>query len=106
MLFCVSSDFSDTANFEECQHLVNESGLVVSPSNPFFYGHVTPCTWSIDFLDGSFVRVDVLHINLAVSDTQIGLLNVCCFFINNHIYFIYYFIEKYNVNTNIKLYGI
>ena len=75
----VSFIFSETTNFDDCQRVVNEPGLLVSPSNPFYYGHVTPCTWSIDFLDGSFVRVHVLHINLAVPDTQAGLLNVGLF---------------------------
>ena len=87
LFFLFYYTLSDVSDLEDCQQFINTPLLLISPSNPFYYGHVIPCTWSIDYLDGTFVRVDVLHINLAVPDTQIGLINVGYFFM--YILFIF-----------------
>ncbi|XP_050413581.1 dorsal-ventral patterning protein tolloid [Patella vulgata] len=58
----------------ECGGNITSLGELYSPSYPFYYGESIDCTWIIHLPEGQYVQIDLLDVDLAVSEinTQVG----------------------------------
>ena len=68
--------FLDISTLDDCDRTINKPEVLKSPSHPFYYGHVTKCTWSVDFPNDTFIRVEIVELDIAAPDTQVSLENV------------------------------
>ncbi|XP_046359118.2 uncharacterized protein LOC124137050 [Haliotis rufescens] len=49
----------------KCGGIMKHTGEIISPSYPFYYGENINCTWIVRLEEGTFVRLDLVDVDLA-----------------------------------------
>lgn len=78
-LVVLTFNFSDAVNVYPCTFTINVTNndtIIRSPGFPFSYGQGLNCTWNIYTKYSVFVKLEITHVQLAKTTTEIALKEV------------------------------